>query len=435
MALEPRLLLRSEPSPADNIYFRLPLASDTSVHYYFDRNPAAGAALAWNGSTTQTYDGHRGTDFSGGPRGRPVYAIAPGILIAKDDGHPDFGGPPNGNYVRINHGNTRAGLPVNSVYLHFNAGSVTTKPLNSVIQAGEQVGGIGTSGNSTGLHLHLETQVNRVAFDPYRAIGSSEASWWTDQGSGSPSTTPQPDKLSVGQTAEVYDLPGSTLQVRSTPAGSSIGSQPNGATGTVLEGPVFGAFNNDFNNSLWVWYRVAWANGMTGWSVQNWLRPYVDTTGPTVTGGRFVTGQGLNFRLDFSEPLMPISVAPSDLKITHLPSNQPVSATGITLSNNNATVTWRLPSTLPEGPLRFRINAGAVLDPSSNGLSEPFEMNFTFRRGDANGDGLIDFDDYAAIDQGFAAGFNGYANGDFNQDGVIDFDDYALIDFNFLNLP
>jgi len=51
--------------------------------------------------------------------------------------------------------------------------------------------------------------------------------------------------------------------------------------------------------------------------------------------------------------------------------------------------------------------------------------------GDADLNGIIDFDDYAHIDEGFNAGLTGWANGDFNGDGVIDFDDYALIDLNF----
>ena len=45
--LERRLLLaRPDPSPADNVYFRLPLAVDTSVHFYYDRNEAAAGAVA-----------------------------------------------------------------------------------------------------------------------------------------------------------------------------------------------------------------------------------------------------------------------------------------------------------------------------------------------------------------------------------------------------
>lgn len=181
---------RPDPSVAPNIRFTLPIAGDSPDHRYFDRNPANGSVLAWNGVTTDNqpdsaYDGHRGTDFSGLPRNTPVYAAAGGTLMEKFDGLPDGSlnetTNPNGNFVRINHGNDLTGMPIISVYLHLNAGSVTPKPEGAWIEAGEQIGGIGTSGQSSGLHLHFGTQrgmsPNRVAFDPYSAFG--ETSWWS----------------------------------------------------------------------------------------------------------------------------------------------------------------------------------------------------------------------------------------------------------------
>lgn len=51
--------------------------------------------------------------------------------------------------------------------------------------------------------------------------------------------------------------------------------------------------------------------------------------------------------------------------------------------------------------------------------------------GDADLNDVIDFDDYAHIDNGFNNGLQGWGNGDFDGNGVIDFDDYALIDLNF----
>ena len=55
--------------------------------------------------------------------------------------------------------------------------------------------------------------------------------------------------------------------------------------------------------------------------------------------------------------------------------------------------------------------------------------------GDGNLDGIINFDDYAAMDAAF---FNqipnlGWATGDINFDGVINFDDYAVVDQAFFN--
>jgi hypothetical protein len=56
-------------------------------------------------------------------------------------------------------------------------------------------------------------------------------------------------------------------------------------------------------------------------------------------------------------------------------------------------------------------------------------VKFTYG-GDANLDGLVNGDDYAAIDfHSNVVNAHGYLNGDFNLDGVINGDDYALIDF------
>jgi probable HAF family extracellular repeat protein len=53
--------------------------------------------------------------------------------------------------------------------------------------------------------------------------------------------------------------------------------------------------------------------------------------------------------------------------------------------------------------------------------------------GDGNLDGVITFDDYAAMDAAFFGTINnlGWATGDINFDGVINFDDYAVVDRAF----
>jgi hypothetical protein len=51
--------------------------------------------------------------------------------------------------------------------------------------------------------------------------------------------------------------------------------------------------------------------------------------------------------------------------------------------------------------------------------------------GDADFNGVVNFDDYARIDAGFALNRTGWFNGDFDGNGVINFDDYSLIDLAF----
>ncbi|CAN5640658.1 hypothetical protein BH09PLA1_BH09PLA1_09890 [soil metagenome] len=51
--------------------------------------------------------------------------------------------------------------------------------------------------------------------------------------------------------------------------------------------------------------------------------------------------------------------------------------------------------------------------------------------GDADLNGVVNFDDYSRIDNGFLNNRTGWVNGDFDYNNVINFDDYALIDLAF----
>ncbi|CAN5487120.1 hypothetical protein BH09PLA1_BH09PLA1_05670 [soil metagenome] len=51
--------------------------------------------------------------------------------------------------------------------------------------------------------------------------------------------------------------------------------------------------------------------------------------------------------------------------------------------------------------------------------------------GDADFNGVVNFDDYSRIDAGFNGNRTGWLNGDFDGNGVINFDDYSLIDSAF----
>jgi hypothetical protein len=72
-----------------------------------------------------------------------------------------------------------------------------------------------------------------------------------------------------------------------------------------------------------------------------------------------------------------------------------------------------------------------VTDPEGDPLLAAPVVNFRVFAGDADGNGVINFDDYARIDNGFNNGHTGFSNGDFNYDGVVNFDDYSIIDNAF----
>lgn len=101
---------------------------------------------------------HEGMDFSGGPAvsGATVPAIGDGVVI-ESQYHSGWG-----NYVLIDHGAVN-GARLRSRYAHLLDPGV---PVGTDLSQGDRVGDVGSTGNSTGAHLHLETIVNGAAIDP-----------------------------------------------------------------------------------------------------------------------------------------------------------------------------------------------------------------------------------------------------------------------------
>ncbi len=127
-----------------------------------------GKTVASLGTMQKPYDGiitsyvgprwgrtHNGIDIvaDGRPcKGDPVYAAADGVVVRADW----YGG--YGNCVIIDHGDG-----IQTLYAHFSKISVK---VGDVVKAGDEVGKIGSTGNSTGPHLHFEVRVDGEIVNP-----------------------------------------------------------------------------------------------------------------------------------------------------------------------------------------------------------------------------------------------------------------------------
>lgn len=99
---------------------------------------------------------HNGIDF-GGDEGDSVYAISDGIVrLAGEKFYY------NGNFILLDHGQ---GL--SSVYLHLSKLHVKN---NQNVKKGELIGEIGSTGRSTGPHLHLGIQWFKKRIDPANVL-------------------------------------------------------------------------------------------------------------------------------------------------------------------------------------------------------------------------------------------------------------------------
>lgn len=99
---------------------------------------------------------HDGVDFIPG-LGQPIYAIANGVVST----HSEYGGL--GNHVMLTH--IIDGKLVESVYGHMQYGSSPLVP-GQEVKAGDLVGLVGSTGQSTGPHLHFELLIDGVHVDP-----------------------------------------------------------------------------------------------------------------------------------------------------------------------------------------------------------------------------------------------------------------------------
>ncbi len=98
------------------------------------------------GRVSQGIHGWNGIDFAA-PSGSPVLAAANGTVIISRMGGWNGG---YGNYIVIDHGDG-----TQTLYGHLSSDSVS---VGQKVSRGQQIGGIGNTGKSTGYHLHFEVR-------------------------------------------------------------------------------------------------------------------------------------------------------------------------------------------------------------------------------------------------------------------------------------
>lgn len=175
--------LKTAPGLNDCSYYR--------ISAYVDQNTATGSFFDFN-CGMNTYDGHRGTDISIWPNNFykmdsnfvEVIAAAPGTIVEKHDGEFDkncSGNTLTANYIVVQHDDGSRAL-----YWHMKKNSLTSKSIGQVVTTGDYLGSVGSSGSSSGPHLHFEvwsgaTIATRI--DPFAGTCNSlnATSWWTSQ--------------------------------------------------------------------------------------------------------------------------------------------------------------------------------------------------------------------------------------------------------------
>lgn len=136
----------SKPSTNTSTGFRWPLNIGGTITSYFGyrNSPTAGAS---------SY--HKGIDV-GAASGTPIVAAASGTVVSASYSSGA------GNYVQIYHGNSTF-----TIYMHCSALAVSS---GQTVSAGQVIGYVGSTGVSTGPHLHFGVSVNGSYVNPLNYV-------------------------------------------------------------------------------------------------------------------------------------------------------------------------------------------------------------------------------------------------------------------------
>jgi murein DD-endopeptidase MepM/ murein hydrolase activator NlpD len=275
---------------AGSVLFAWPLRAAATLHdpgfaaisRFVDHDPDYPDHLLDYAGGTRTYDlstgyNHRGTDIFPFPFGwnkmdhNDVYVVAAaaGVISASADGNYDrncsMESTSSPNYVILRHAGGEQ-----SWYFHMKSGSVTTKAVGAQVSAGEVLGVVGSSGASTGPHLHFEVyDAGHNLIDPFAGPYNSTtpSSWWQSQ---RPYYDPGINKITIGDAAPEVPQCSAAASHESKvirPGGRLFATtyyrerQPGQSAQYAIfypNGSVFSSWNGDasefYAGSWWYWY-------------------------------------------------------------------------------------------------------------------------------------------------------------------------------------
>ncbi|MEV4390077.1 peptidoglycan DD-metalloendopeptidase family protein [Micromonospora sp. NPDC049580] len=171
---------------------------------------------SWSGQTRSDHSPAYAVDFNRtDDLGDPVVASAPGTV----DRVTDLGGTSYGKYVRIDHGGGYT-----TYYAHLNGFNVS---VGQTVGYGKVLGWVGSTGGSTGPHLHYEQRLNgndiQVRFNGTLGLYWGSKTYTSDNGCNS------------GTGNATVDTSGTPLTVRSGPGTgyASVGTVADGTRVTI----------------------------------------------------------------------------------------------------------------------------------------------------------------------------------------------------------
>ncbi len=274
---------------------------ETAVSNYVDVDPLSGIEDFAGGSVS--YNGHNAWDigpadftFAEQDAGMELYAAADGTVTDVHDGEFDrntvWQGQP-ANFVIIDHGGGWR-----TIYWHFRRDSITVD-VGDTVQAGDFIGYMGSSGNSSGTHVHFILQhygftvemmydIGTYMVDPLTYVFDSPRLLET----GITNYTPNDHRQEQFSEVETYTQQSgqrvySIGMYAGLTVGDSIGQVWRQPDGTVWSSPG-STMTSSYSWSWWYWWRTLPSSPQLGtWTIEfmvNGVKQGEDTFEVTVPG-------------------------------------------------------------------------------------------------------------------------------------------------------
>jgi hypothetical protein len=164
--------------------------------------------------------------------------------------------------------------------------------------------------------------------------------------------------------------------------------------------------------------------------------PAASTTNTVMPSAPAVTASAFNFatlpqRLSFT---FNQNVGPSlgldDIVVTQLPGGPTVTPSGLSYDAPTNTATFTFNAPLPDGRFRARLIAAGISGPGGT-LPADHLFEFTFLRGDANGDGRVNLNDFNILAANFGQSPRDFTQGDFDYSGNVNLSDFNILASRF----
>lgn len=179
-------------------------------------SPVVTSSFGWRiHPTTHERKRHEGMDF-GGSIGTPIHAVAGGTVVFADWEKRSNPGAGYGLYTKIDHGNGFV-----SLYAHLSGIRVQ---LGQQISQGQQIGAMGSTGRSTGPHLHFGLMRGGTFVNPASLLGAASVA---NSGPSEPGNEAQAQRQPPApRNGQVATTAGNVAVQKKTSGGTAPGSIP-----------------------------------------------------------------------------------------------------------------------------------------------------------------------------------------------------------------